>query len=113
MADWHGYEVDGVAYHVGKHPARKSVALMRSADGVLEAAGYFRTEEHAEAFLAWLDSLAMSGPPHSCVWTGSGLIGRDARCTGCGKRYGDLVTHNGRAETPPEASDDGSEGVAS
>ena len=93
--DWHGWSVDDVAYSVGKHPARKSVALMRSHGGVMEAAAYFRTEEAARAFLAWLDGLVVAPPPHSCSWTGSGVISHDARCSGCGKRYGDQTTRNG------------------
>lgn len=58
MTDWHGYSVNEVSYFVTKHPARKSITLLRQDGSVAQAAAYFRTEEHARMFLAWLDELA-------------------------------------------------------
>jgi hypothetical protein len=53
--EYHGWSLDGVAYHVGHLPGRKSVVLYRFEGTVIHPAAYFRGEDEAQAFLAWLD----------------------------------------------------------
>ena len=60
MSDWHGWSVGGRAYHVGRYPTRKSVALYYVDGCVSDVAAYFRSEDEAQAFLAWLDKLALT-----------------------------------------------------
>jgi hypothetical protein len=55
---WHGWQIGKAALHVGRHPYRKSVALMASVpDYGLTALAYFRTEADADLALALLDGL--------------------------------------------------------
>lgn len=61
MSDWHGWsrrDSEHGALHIGELPGRKSVCLYSVVGSVLDVHAYFRTPEHAERVLAWLDDFA-------------------------------------------------------
>ena len=65
MTDWHGWAIGnkGAALHVGRHPHRKSVAIMASVPNYgLCALGYFGSERDAELALALIDAIAERVP---------------------------------------------------
>lgn len=58
---WHGWTVAGKSLHVGPLPGRKSICLYTSEANVgIRPLAYFRSEDDADACLAWLDRLAGS-----------------------------------------------------
>lgn len=58
---WHGWTVAGKSLHVGPLPGRKSICLYTSEASIgLKPLAYFRSEDDADACLAWLDRLAGS-----------------------------------------------------
>ena len=70
-----GWAVGGLAYHVGRYPGRKGVALYWVKWTTSEPAAYFRSDTDAAAFAMWLEMLAKarweqgeSGGPADGCW---------------------------------------------
>lgn len=57
---WGGWEVSGLAYHVGPYPQREKIALYWSKGTISEPVAYFRSDTDALVFLHWLNKLAAS-----------------------------------------------------